>query len=289
MRHPSENFIKFLMLQGRPESKDDIWVIATVASFNFPRPTPAYIVELRKNLTPQIPTKFRPTDRYHRESVRFLRAQGIYSLFHSDGATRQAGLLITDLRVRPVVENLLLGRLAAREVAKKINARFLEHYTTAAIEAYRHYYWNVALLRVEDWAVVLAGENELKSKALAILQVGPAMALHMSGFEQNIESKTILKDMQAATYFDFKDWQVQSRSFQRTQAMGFLVKSACSLDSQLSQADAALRESLKQFEKFRMQHSQQQVVDIREVAPAGNFSQSGARLLEAKNESEEPE
>lgn len=289
MRHPSENFIKFLMLQPTAEAKDDKWVIASVAAFSFPRPMPAYVEDLRKYLKPLIPHSFQPTNRYHRESVYFLRQQGIYSLFNPDAAVRESGLILTDLRARPLVETLLLGRVPSRDVAKKVNAKLQAHYTTAAIEAYRNYYWNVPLLRAEDWALVLASENEQKSRALAILQTGPALALHMAGFEQQIESKTMLKDMQVATYFDFKEWQAQPRSEARTKSMSLAVKSACQLDFQLSQADAAMREALKHFEKFRMQHAQNAVVDIRSLAPAGNFSQSGARLLEAKKEEAVPE
>jgi hypothetical protein len=81
-------------------------------------------------------------------------------------------------------------------------------------------------------------------------------------------------------YFDFRDWKTQPRSEERTKALALLAKSATIIDERLSQADTAMRDSLKAFEQFRMQHAQLEVQDVRDLAPDGNFTGSGAKLLE---------
>ena len=51
-------------------------------------------------------------------------------------------------------------------------------------------------------------------------------------------------------------------------------------DVRLSEADSALKDSLKAFEQFRMELAQRDVKSIDELAPVGNFSDSGERLKE---------
>lgn len=281
MNHPSYYYIKYLMTLLIPEASNDAWVSMMVTSFTLPSPKPVLLKAIRDNLVPKIPALYQPTNRYHRDSVRFLRAEGIWAMHNPDDDTRQAMALLSNLRVRPVVEQLLLGRLEPKEIAKKVNARFGGHFTASIIEIYGHYYWNTSLLSIDDWNQVLEDQELSKNRALTVLQGGPAMALHMAGFEQRIESKLILREMMESVYFDFRDWRSQPRSKTRTDCLSSLSKAACGLDFQLSQADVAIKDALSRFEQFRMQQSQEGVIDIKELAPEGNYTQSGAKLLEA--------
>jgi hypothetical protein len=213
-----------------------------------------------------------------------MRAEGIYGLHNPDKPSREAQLLVINLRARPIVENLLLGRMDPKEIAKKANARLGEFFTSEGIEAYGHYYWNVARLTVEDWSQLLKDYDTQRQNTLSIIQVGPAMALHKMGFQQSIDSKTILKDMLEGVYFDFREWKTKEHGLSRTKAFSALARSATLLDMQLSQADGALKDSLKAFEQFRMQHSKKTPPGMRELAPDGNYSNSGVKMLEAPSD-----
>lgn len=286
-RHPSENFIKFLMTSANVNAADDQWIMFTVVQLGYPKIELDYLTWLRTEVNSRKPAVFSPQNRYDRHSVKFMRAEGVFSLHNPDKSTREANLLVTNLRCRILVENLLLGRVEPKEVAKKVNARMGEFFTSAGIEAYAHYYWNVGLLRVEDWAKLLEDYEVTRQQTLAILQVGPSLALHKMGFQQSIDTKTILKETMEALYFDMREWKVQPRSSFRTQALTSLAKGMVQVDTQLSQADSALKDSLKAFEQFRMQHAEKAVPDLRVIAPDGNFTGSGIRLLEAAPVSEE--
>lgn len=279
-RHPSERFIKYLMTSVHQNARDDAWVAMTVQALGFPAPNMQYLAWLRQDLTARIPVNFQPTNRYHRESVRVLRSEGVYSLHHPDKGAREAAFIVTNLRARPIIENLLLGRIDPKEIAKKVNSRLAEHYTAEGVEAYGRYYWDVGLLRVEDWAKLLEEYEYQRHNTLSIVQGGAAMALHKMGFQQQIESKIMLREMMEGLFFDFRDWKNQPLSPSRTKALTSLAMAATKVDQQLSQADSALKESLKAFEAFRMQHAQKSVPDMRHVAPAGNFTGSGVKLLE---------
>jgi hypothetical protein len=281
VRHPSERFVKYLMTSPHASAADDNWIASTVNSLGFPRPDMQYLAWLRQGLASRIPINFQPTNKYHRESVRVLKIEGIYLLHHPDQGSREAALLVTNLRARPIAENLLLGRMDTKEIAKKINSRLGEHFTAEGVEAYGRYYWDVSLLRVEDWSLLLEEYEVQRQNTLAIVQGGAAMALHKMGFQQQIETKTMMREMMEGLFFDFREWKTMPLSPSRTKALTSIAQAAARVDIQLSQADSALKESLRAFEAFRMQHSQIGVQDMKQLAPAGNYSGSGARLLEA--------
>jgi hypothetical protein len=281
--HPSEYYIRYLMTLDHPQASQDGWILWNIQTLGFPAADLEYIRELRTELLPKIPVNFERTNRLNRESVKFMRSEGIWSMHNPDAPMQEATAILQNPKVREVVEQLLLGRLDPKEVAKKVNARFEEHCTTAGIESYRHCYWNVTLCSIEDWDRILGKANyQTREKAISALTIGPSMALHQTGFAQNIESKTVMKAVQEALYFDFLRWKAEPMSPDKTRALTGIAAGLCKVDEQLQQADSALRDALKSLEQFRMQHAEFQVQSIRDLAPAGNFSLSGAKLLEAK-------
>lgn len=280
-RHPSENFIKYLLTLTTPEAQDNTWVQFSVQSMGFPKPNEDYIDHMRLELDRDMPISYDPKDRYNRDSVKFLRAAGVWSMHNQDEAVRDALKILPNYRARRIIEQLLLGRIEMSEVAKKANSRLGEYFTVGAIKAYQHYFWNTSLLKTPDWLTFFEEyETTDSSNSIAVLQGGPAMALHITGFRQNLECKEMLKDMMEGMYFDFKDWQRQPLSINRTRAMTSIAKAATQVDVRMSEADSALRDSLKAFEAFRMEHSQKGVKSIDDLAPHGNFTESGADIKE---------
>lgn len=275
------------MVSAHQSAGDDNWVASVIEQMGWPRPRPDYVSWLRADLYSRMPAGFRTTDKYHRPSSRYLRNEGIYGLFFSEKAEQEASNLIINLRVRPMIEKLLLGRLPEKEIAKKVNSRLSMHISAAAIERYHHYYWKVELLRVEDWALLYENNYEAKEDAVAVAQVGPSLALHKLGFQQNIDSKSMLRVMQEGLFFDFMQWKAQPLSGEKTKAMATIARSAVMVDEQLSSSDSALKDSLKAFEQFRMRHGEIKVPEMHDLAPGGNFTGSGARLLDAPQEDEE--
>lgn len=290
-RHPSENFIKYLLTSGHQSADDDAWIRLIVTAMNYPSPDSAYLTWLRNDLDSKIPADFRPHDRAHTESRKFLKAEGIFGFHQQTKEVKEANEIVMNYRARALTESLLLGRLEARDVAKKVNARLATFYTEEGIDAYRHYYWQVGIMRVEDWVAILPNpaDDHQRQNILAISQVGAAMALHKTGIQQQIDSKSMLRSMQETLYFDFHEWRTKKHSGERTKSLTNIAKAMVSVDEQLSQSDSALKDSLKAFEQFRMETEKVAVPDVRAIAPGGNFSKSGAKLIEVTSSEEEDE
>lgn len=287
IRHPSENFIKYLMTSGHQSALDNTWVATMVLNLGYPTPDTEYLLWLRSDLASKMPQGFDPANRYHAASRRFMKAENIFGIHTGDKYVYEANNLVMNLRMRPVVESLLLGRIEPKEVAKKINSKHATFYTAEGIDAYRHYYWQVGILRVEDWALILEAYELQRANTLAIVQGGAAMALHKMGFQQSIDSKSMLRTMQETLFFDFQEWKTKKHGSERTKALSMLAKGAVMVDEQLSQADSAMKDSLKAFEQFRMETERRAVPGMGEIAPGGNFSNSGAKLIDVTSSDEE--
>lgn len=287
IRHPSEHFIKYLMTSGHPQEGSNEWVQMMLSSLGYPAPDMDYLIWLRADLGSKKPADFQPNNRYHMESRNFMKAEGIFGIHTRAKAVAEANKIVTNHRARLIIENLLMGRIDPKEVAKKINSKMGTFFTEEDIDAYRHYYWKVDLLRVEDWAQLLESYELQRANALAIVQVGASMALHKTGFQQAIDSKSMLRSMAETIFFDFQEWKTKKHGLDRTKAFALLSKSAVMVDEQLSQADSALKDSLKAFEQFRMETEKTQVPGVDTLAPIGNFTGSGAKLLEAPVDDEE--
>lgn len=285
-RHPSENFIKYLLTSGHQAASDNEWVRMMVTALNYPVPALTYLDWLRNDLSSKMPTDFHPSDRLHSDSRKFLKAEGIFGFHQQTKEVKEANDIVLNNRVRALIESLLLGRLEARDIAKKVNARFGAFYTEDGIDAYRHYYWQIGIMRVEDWVTLLPNPTDdlQRQNIVAISQVGASMALHKTGLQQQIDSKSMLRSMQESLYFDFMEWRTKKHGNDRTKSLTSIAKAAVMVDEQLSQSDSALKDSLKAFEQFRMETEKIAVPDVRAIAPGGNFSKSGAKLIEAKCE-----
>lgn len=288
-RHPSEVFLKFLVTTSDPRMADNAMVNMTLTMMGFPPIADDSLNFIRAGVAEKIPPNFDPRNKYHRPSVRFMRQEGIYGLHNPDEASLEAARIVNHLRARPIIQDLLLGHHHPVMIAKKVNARLNEHFTSEGIEVYGHYYWNVNLLRIDEWDALLVNHQEERQRTLAILKNGGSMALHQAGFSQELESKAILQEMQEAIYFDFVEWQKQPLSLVKTKMMATAAKSITLIDERLQESNSLLKDSLKNFEKFRMQHARRAVVDVHELAPEGNFTNSGAKLLETQKKPSELE
>lgn len=279
-RHPSQNFITYLLITKAP-------VTDTLRSLDLPDPPLGYEEYLRNSL-PKPPTDFDPNNRYHKDSVKYLKDLNIYGLFFQDRFTVEAKSYLNDPDIKHHVEQLLLVRnpiMKPYEIAKKINAKFDTLYTGDGIDRYRHYFWNVRIMRLDDWAKIFNNPSE-KSKVMGALRNSPHYTLSKLGFQQKIEIKEALRELSEIVYIDMQDWKHKPVSPEKTKALFTIGQTFSGIEDRLSNMDVTMKETLKQFEKIRVEHIKANVTDIHDTAAIGNYSNSGMKLIEAPTQNE---
>lgn len=273
-KHPAENFVKFLML--RDEGIPDATIMKTLADWGFLLPKPSYLVFLRNDL--EVPQNFEPLNRLNRESMKFLRAEGVYEMFHPNLLVEEAWSILKDPMKRSMVEQALLARLDLKVAALKINMRMNWKLDAKAMATFGHFFWNVKLLTFDEWGRFLYGRSAMYERAMALLQGQQQVALHNLHLEQTVESKRMIQRAQEICYFTLEEVsQKPGTSSDKVKAITVLTKGIVECHNALSTSDMAIKDILKNFERFRMEHPQTPARSIHELAPHGNYSGSGAK------------
>lgn len=286
MRHPAEFFIRYLLVKD--PIGPDAEVLRVLDQWSFLSPEPNYLGFLRQELPPR-PAGFDPLNRLHRPSMAYLRDQQVYDLFYPTPAVEEAWSILSDPTMRMTVEQILLARLDLRTAVQKVNRKNNWFLTVPGLEMYRHYFWNVKLLTFDEWGRFLYGRSALYERYLGLLQASPQLAFFHLRLDQTLESKQMIRRAQEIAYFTLEEVNQKPGSGpDKVKAIAMLTKSLVDCHEAQSTSDMALKEVLKQFERFRMEHPQMAPKSIRELAAKGNYSGSGIKetveVLEADKE-----
>ena len=281
MRHPAEYYIKFLII--RDPQLTDAQVLLNLEEWGMLSPAPQYLGLLRGRIPPQ-PQPFQPMDRTNRVSTQYLRDQGVYEMFHPTDAMNEALEILSTPEKRMVVEQILLARLDLNIATKKVNAKYDWHFTKAGLDIYRHFFWNVGLLSFDEWGRYMYQRTAMYEQYMALLLAPPKLAFYHLRLDQNIESKKMIQRTQEIAYFTLEEIaQKPGTGIDKVKAIGMLGKLVIEAHAALSTSDMALKDVLKQFERFRMEHPQLSVPDVRQLAPKGNYSGSGIDTKDQPN------
>jgi hypothetical protein len=109
-----------------------------------------------------------------------------------------------------------------------------------------------------------------------MLQATPELAMFHLQLQQAIDSKTMIQRTQEIAYFTIEEVSRKPGTGpDKVKAIGVLGKTIVDCHEALSTSDMALKDILKNFERFRMEHPQIPPPDIKMLAPGGNFTGSG--------------
>lgn len=276
MRHPAEFYVKFLLISNPNITNEQ--VMTDLLDWSFLAPDPLYLPALRSRI-PAPPANFQPTNRLHRATAQYLRDQGVYEAFFPNDAFNDALELLASPEKRLLVEQILMSRLDLKQAAIRVNQARNMMMTEEALTTYRHYFWNIDLLTFDDWGRYLYGRSAMYEKYMALLQAPLKLAYHHLRIEQQIESKNMIRDIMELAYFTAMEvGQRPGTGMEKVKAIALMGKLVNECHQSLSTSDMALKDVLGQFENFRMTHPQALPPAIQELAPASNFTGSGADL-----------
>jgi hypothetical protein len=284
MRHPAEFYLKALCIQNPTFQAVDLFTKLEQGGFMSPLAQvqnnylPALVQEFQPGGENAPPTGFNFMDQRHRASMRYLRDQGVYDYFVPSAAMRDA----RDILIRPdkrlVVEQALFSRIPSVELAKKINQQKNWHLTADGIDLYKHYYWNIDLLTFDDWGRFLYGRTAVYERMMSMMTADTQLALSMLQVSQTIESRHMITEIQKASYFTFMECHLKpGTSTEKVKNMNMLGKTVLECHAALNTEGMALKDILKNFEKWRMERPADVPPPIQQLTAGGSFSGNGVR------------
>lgn len=150
IRHPAAYYIKFLLTN--PLYKDGSKINSKLVNMGFNEVPKAEIDKEIKRLNKCMPKNFDPKSKSNSESVKFLRDEGIYSLYNKSIATKIAMMLLKgDDKIRKVAQALSLTYLDVEHCAAVLNELFSLGITSEGFRLFSHFFWNRSALTLEEW------------------------------------------------------------------------------------------------------------------------------------------
>lgn len=217
--------------------------------------------------------------------MQYLRDENVYEFFFPTSAAEEAWTILSDPQKRMAVEQVLLARLDLKATAKKINAKHDWHLTADGMSMFRHFFWNVKALTFDEWGRYLFGRSSLYERYMGLLQAPPQLAFFHLRLDQTLESKAMIRRTQEIAYFTLEEVaQKPGAGVDKVKAINMLGKTIVDCHVAMSTSDMALKEALKEFERFRMVHPHSAPKDIHQLAPAGNYSGSGVEQVIVEGE-----
>jgi hypothetical protein len=281
MRHPAANFLKYLFVSD--PTLTDAQIQKQLEDWGFLTADPTYLPLLRQEVA-NLPVGFQPTNRTHRPSVRFLRDSQIFEMFHPSEAMTEALELLEDPEKRAAAEQILLARLDLDIATRKVNAKHSWHLTVDGLKMFGHYFWDVKALTFDEWGRFLYNRTAMYDRYMSLLLADPTLSFYHLRLDQTIESKKMIQDTQKIAHSLLLEVsQKPGSGIDKVKSVGILGKIVIEAHNALSTSDMALKDVLKQFEHWRMEHPQVMPPSVRSLAPAGNFSGSGAETKKDPN------
>ena len=275
-RHPSEFFVKYLLTL--PDTSGELdWVNAQLKRMGLPRME----VEDYENLLGRFATfpGFNPRRPDHARSMVFLRKEKIHGLHYPDKSTTLCRFILGHVGVRDMVETLLLGTHTPAVIARTVNRKFDKSLVTAAaVDCYRHYFWNTDLLTRDEWAWRLHGQKGTPGRRAALLG-GRDVAMFKVGVQRQIESREILQRIQMGLYQSWLEIEPQATGMDKVEMQCNIANAMTRVDERLSQSDIAMQEVLERFDRFRMASDPTPTPSVDELT-GGEFNEPGRKLLE---------
>lgn len=157
LRSPAEYFIKYLILR-KPEMSQ-LQLRDELVELGLDYVSLDYLQRVRKKLGKR-PEQFFPEDPSHTASTKFLIEQKLLRIFRPDGNMRTATAILEFPRVREFVEAMLLTGAPLQAICNRAEVFRVLHLSPPALEAYSHYYWNIALLDSSQMRILLRLRRE---------------------------------------------------------------------------------------------------------------------------------
>ena len=274
MAHPSQYFIRYLLVMAEDLSLESI--NSTLNLYGMASTTVETFGEVKDGLG-NPPEDFRPWDKAHRPSTRWLRSKKIYSLLHPDRATiDMREKILSSPRLREDVERLILGNVSVREASFRLG-KLGKKVSDLAIAEYRHYFWNTDCMGVSDWADYIQNDDTdrtavTSSSYNAALHAGPEVAMYRIGVRKLLDSKKIMLDVQSELYHTFLETRALPLSSKKVEMLSALSRGLARIDERVQAGDTALQDVLRKFEKFKVLTADSKPPTLFQLAPTGSVS-----------------
>lgn len=187
-RHPNEYWLKYLLTFTTASLSE---VSSAAEMYRMVAPPTSYLKALRTSLESSKPSPF---DIRNATTRAWTRRQRMMSMTLNEPAVVGARTILSDNKIRPVFESLILADASIADIVKYTRAITGQTVTQEVVEKYRHYFWNRELLSMDEWSDYLKGYPNGKS-LMSCYNQGLEFALWRLGYRVELTKQEILNNI----------------------------------------------------------------------------------------------
>lgn len=246
-RHPSELFIKSLLARKLNTDK----IIQTLSEFGLPSIPDEYADDYLDALDKAMGAP--PAPLHDEASHAWLREQQIYFLIHPDSVVAACTRLLDNNAVKRDVYVSLIGRVTSEDLSSHLQMIYDVDVSSETLRAFRHYYFDVDRMSVDDWAYVLQsmpGSDE--SYYESALNGGATVAAYRLGRELNISIRDAVKEAVTGLYVSLHEIRHWPASPSKVKVLSDTVGALAKAHNVISTADAELASVAHELRQFKL-------------------------------------
>jgi len=169
-------YLKYLILAESRYTNDQIKGIIQSLDLDFV--SDAYVDRLR-GLVADKPEHFRPRDRAHADSFKFIAKHGLLNLFHPDGDTLGAFELLDHGKAKATLEAVFINRMPPYLIASRLEKSYGISAPVTVVNRYRYLFWQTETIDTIGLKTLLRARYNHLPKA--DLYMDPRWVAVMSG------------------------------------------------------------------------------------------------------------
>lgn len=297
-RSPCEYYIRYLITRQQlelpdisdiePEDAGDLddpdskfkpsLIIQHLDNLQLGRVGRSYINSLIDSMEP-FPDPFFPSGS-DLSSRKYLKKHKIYDMWNPTPAVREAHHILMDVYLREKLEPLLLSSFTHASLARRLRKYTSIALTRDGVDAYSHYFWNRKLMSQGEWICYLE-DRPNRNVYKQSLMTSPDIAgrhlpwvVGLSGPVQDFNSAEAAARIGQIALKHALEIEHKPANFETTNALRNCMVTIEKADQVMRRSDVALRDVLKQFQKFQMKVDSSKIVDVQRLTD-GNYSKSG--------------
>lgn len=281
-RSPSEFYIRFLISAQPAATEDDLnanEIMQALESLGLDGLSPSYVREVARTMTPR-PDPFTPDVPGDRPSREYLKQHKIFDMWHPNKGVREAQLILADVFLREKLEPLLLSSMSHPAIARKLRKYTSIALTSEGVSAFGHYFWNRKLLTQPQWMDYLQGmtyRNVYVQSLVTSHDMVPRHLPYVMGIQgpgSAFNSAEAAARMGQIAFKYALELEHRPATLDNTLALKSCMSVVEKADTIMRKSDVALRDVLRQFQKFRMKLDEARIIDVHQLTD-GNYSKSG--------------
>jgi len=271
MRHPSELFIKSLLIRGKKDND----VASLLKEYGLPsipeEEVDGYLDDLIASLG------VIPTNLYDEAASKWLKDNKVYYLVHPDSVVSACTRLLDNNAIKRDVYVSLLGRVSPDDLALHLFDAYGIDISSETVKAFKHYYFDVDQMSVDDWAPLLESmPGSDPSYYMSALDGGATVAAYRLGRELNVSIRDAVKEAVTGLYVSLHEIRHWSASPSKVKVLSDTVSALSKAHGVISTADAELASVAHELRQFKLARNNTKPVALNALSE-GRHSGSGKR------------